>query len=275
MDFEHSAGETISLGDNTTCKVRGTGTMLIEKYMNNTWTEGRLEDVLYVPKIKKNLFSVGVCTAKNYEVHFKNHRVVILLDGRTVALGVKQGNEIFRMLFKVKKTEEANVLCRDLKTWHDRLGHVNKRTISRMAKNNIVKGIQLNDEENESFFCEPCQLGKQHRLPFSRETSVSQYQPGEKFHSDVCGPMSVQTGGARYFVLFKDDASGYRYVSFIKHKSDVFDKFKDFEKLEKIVANKFGRPMKVLGQTMAGSTVIVNSGVILPQALSCLKRDSF
>lgn len=181
---------------------------------------------------------------KNYEVHFKDHKVTILLGGRMVAQGVKQGNEIFRMLFRVKKAVEANVSCSDLKTWHDRLGHVNKKTISRMAKDGLVKGVQLNEEEDESFFCESCQLGKQHKLLFNKEASKNRYQPGEMFHSDVCGPMLMQSlGGARYFVLFKDDASGYHHVSFIKHKSDVFDKFKDFERM---VANKFGQPMKVL-----------------------------
>lgn len=244
MDFKTSSGETISLGDNTTCEVHGTGTVLIEKRVDNTWKKGKIENVLYVPKIRKNLFSVGICTTKNYEVCFKDDRVTILLDGRSVAQGVKQGNEIYRMLFRVNRAEEANMSCGDLKTWHDRLGHVNKKVISRMARDSLVKGVQLNEAEDDNPFCESCQLGKQHRLPFNKEASTDRYRPGEMFHSDVCGPMSVQSlGGARYFVLFKDDASGYRHVSFIKHKFDVFDKFKGFEKM---VANKFGHSMKIL-----------------------------
>lgn len=47
-------------------------------------------------------------------------------------------------------------------------------------------------------------------------------------------------------MIFKDDASGYRYVYFIKHKSDVFARFKEFEKL---INNKFGRTMKTLRTT--------------------------
>ena len=49
--------------------------------------------------------------------------------------------------------------------------------------------------------------------------------------SDVCGPMSVKSlGGACYYVLFKDDHSGYRYVYFIKKKSEVFSCFQKLEK---------------------------------------------
>lgn len=46
----------------------------------------------------------------------------------------------------------------------------------------------------------------------------------------------------RYFLTFKDDASDYRHVFFIRHKSDVFEKFKEFERS---ISKKFGRSMKV------------------------------
>ena len=56
--------------------------------------------------------------------------------------------------------------------------------------------------------------------------------------------MSVELlGGAKFYVIFKDDASEFRHIYFIKHKSDVYEKFKDFEKF---VNNKFGQPMKVM-----------------------------
>ena len=60
--------------------------------------------------------------------------------------------------------------------------------------------------------------------------------------SDVCDPMpETLRGGARFFVTFKDDASGFRHVYFMKHKSDVLVRFKEFERA---VANKFGKTIK-------------------------------
>lgn len=48
-------------------------------------------------------------------------------------------------------------------------------------------------------------------------------------HSDVCGPMSVASlGGARYFVTFVDDYTRYSTVYFLRQKSEVFGKFKEF-----------------------------------------------
>ena len=48
-------------------------------------------------------------------------------------------------------------------------------------------------------------------------------------HTNVCGPMSVSTrNGYRYFVTFTDDLSRYGYIYLMKHKSETFDKFKEF-----------------------------------------------
>src|SRR3954469_25186488 len=55
----------------------------------------------------------------------------------------------------------------------------------------------------------------------------------EIIHTDVCGPMSVSTrGGYRYFLTFTDDLSRYRYIYLIKHKSETFEKLKEFQSEE-------------------------------------------
>lgn len=98
--------------------------------------------------------------------------------------------------------------------------------------------------EGNKIFCEPCQVGKSHRLPFNQKSEKVITEPGEKFHSDVCGPMPENSlGGSRYFLTFIDDASGYRTVYFLKNKSEVLDKLKTFERS---VADKFSRPLKIL-----------------------------
>ena len=52
----------------------------------------------------------------------------------------------------------------------------------------------------------------------------------EIIHTDVCGPMSVEArSGYRYFLTFIDDLSRYEYIYLMKHKSETFDKFKEFQ----------------------------------------------
>lgn len=63
-------------------------------------------------------------------------------------------------------------------------------------------------------------------------------------HRDVCGLMSTKAReGFNYFITFIDDWSIYGYVYLMKHKSESFDKFKEFQNE---VQNQFGKMIKAL-----------------------------
>ena len=90
--------------------------------------------------------------------------------------------------------------------------------------------------------------GKFHRKPFVAVGEIRSRRKLELVHSDVCGPMqTVSIGGAKYFVTFIDDYTRCCSVFFLRHKSEVFDKFKEFEALtsggedEKILVLKTGK----------------------------------
>ncbi len=82
-----------------------------------------------------------------------------------------------------------------------------------------------------------------HRKPFKRsQTSTSSVL--KIVHTDVSGLMKMRSiGGANYFVTFIDDYSHYTVVYFLKEKSEVFTKFKEFEAK---VTNQMGKTIKVL-----------------------------
>ena len=72
-------------------------------------------------------------------------------------------------------------------------------------------------------------MGKMTKTPFSgtmeRATDLL-----EIIHTDVCNPMSVEArGGYRYFLTFTHDLSRYGYIYLMKHKSEAFEKFKEFQ----------------------------------------------
>jgi len=65
--------------------------------------------------------------------------------------------------------------------------------------------------------------GKAHKLRFGTQERAT--AAGELIHADVCGPFETQSAeGYRHFVLFEDAFSRYRYLYFIKEKSEVVSK---------------------------------------------------
>ena len=70
--------------------------------------------------------------------------------------------------------------------------------------------------------------GKQHCLSFGTRQNSSD-KPGDLIYSDACGPMAENSFSQfRYYVVFKDDYNKYRCFHFLKQKSEVHDKLKQF-----------------------------------------------
>ena len=73
-------------------------------------------------------------------------------------------------------------------------------------------------------------------------------------HTDLCGPMSTSArGGYEYFITFIDDYSRYGYIYLMCHKSEVFDKFKEY-KVE--VENHRGKSIKSLRSDRGGEYLL-------------------
>lgn len=158
------------LSNDVECKIEGEGSINLEAFVDGRWNHVLIERVLYVPEIKKNLLSMGACARKGCFIGIDDEHVTLSLKDEVVMTGVNQGNAIYRMLVRVvtpKESTEINVSSADLKTWHERLGHVGARALEDMVKNDLVTGVKLKNAEK--FFCEPCQLGKSHKKTVSRK----------------------------------------------------------------------------------------------------------
>ena len=117
----------------------------------------------------------------------------------------------------------------DTDLWHLRLGHVSESLLKQMVSNELVTGVKI-PKRAELSFCEGCVEGKMQRKPFKPVGEVRSQRKLQCVHSDVCGPMSTESiGGKKYFVTFIDDFSRCCSVYFMRHKSEVLDKFKEFE----------------------------------------------
>nr|GEX51303.1 hypothetical protein [Tanacetum cinerariifolium] len=72
-------------------------------------------------------------------------------------------------------------------------------------------------------------------------------------HTDVCGPLiHVSRQGASYFITFTDEYSCYGYVYLLKHKHEVFEKFKVFKNE---MENQLGKTIKALRSDRDGEYI--------------------
>ena len=127
-------------------------------------------------------------------------------------------DEQFPLSKKMKVSNETYM-------WHLRLGHINYSRIHGLVKSGILNSLIFEPIP----VCESCLEGKMTKRPFKAKGNRATIQL-ELVHTDVCGPMSVQArGGYEYFITFTDDYSRYGYVYLMRHKSEAFDKFREYK----------------------------------------------
>ena len=109
--------------------------------------------------------------------------------------------------------------------WHYHLGHISESRINKLYKKKF-----FDPYDYQSFRTyKSCLIGKMIKTLFSRY--------GERMNEllalvyiDICGSMITQVrGGYSYFITFTDDLSRFGYVYLMKHKFEVFDKFKEYQ----------------------------------------------
>lgn len=240
----------ILIGNGDVMRAIGRGDIDALVYDGNQWNKKRLHDVLHAPKLFANLFSSTKALDRGHTSRC-DKKSFHLYDGeKLVAVGARQGN-MFQMLIKVIVPDHdksmVNVVTQNnaLRVWHERLGHQNLAHVRKFLKTN---GIDFNDE---NFDCDGCAFGKLHRLSFGLREEKST-KCGEIIHADLVGAIETESfAGSKYFIMFKDDYSHFRFVFFLKQKSEVPDKFKI---VLKIAEKQFGHPVKCL-QTDHGTEI--------------------
>src|SRR3954468_7438752 len=85
----------------------------------------------------------------------------------------------------------------------------------------------------------------------------------EIIHTDVYDPMNIKARDKyHYFLNFTDDLSRYGYIYLMKHKSETFEKFKEFQSE---VENHRNKKMKFLQSDHGGEYLSYEFGLHLKQ----------
>ncbi|UYV60681.1 hypothetical protein LAZ67_1001875 [Cordylochernes scorpioides] len=120
---------------------QGTGDIEILAMVNGKWITTSIRNVLYSSKLKKNLFSLGVCTEKGYRVDIDKDELRIYSRKELKAVGQHQDG-LYKMMFRVNSSSQGfSVKINNLQLWHERLAHISLTTIREMAKKGLINGL--------------------------------------------------------------------------------------------------------------------------------------
>nr|GEV13491.1 hypothetical protein [Tanacetum cinerariifolium] len=143
-------------------------------------------------------------------------------------------------IFEIDFNKRAKLDLDSALLWHCRLGHICKKRIEKLQHDGLLDSSNLRAFEK----CVSCMSGKMARKPYTHQVERAKDLLG-LVHTDVCGPFKIMSRqGASYFVTFTDDFNRYGYVYLLKHKHEVFETFKVFQK---DVENQLGYPKETMG----------------------------
>ena len=146
------------------------------------------------------------------------------------------------------KRKESS-LVNQTQLWHLRLGHTNLDRIRRLVTSGHLSPLDV----NALSVCEPCLEGKMTMRPFKAKGYKAK-EVLDLVDTDLCWPMSTSAReGYEYFITFIDAYSRYGYIYLMHHKSEAFDKFKEY-KAE--VENHRGKSIKSLRSDHRGEYLL-------------------
>nr|GEV74202.1 putative ribonuclease H-like domain-containing protein [Tanacetum cinerariifolium] len=119
-------------------------------------------------------------------------------NGGYVSFGHEKGKITGKGSIKTGKLEFENVyFVEELKynesmLWHRRLGHLNFKTMNKLVRSNLVKGLPSKSFKN-NHSCVACLKGKQHKASCKSNLVNSISKPLYTLHMDLFGPTSVSS----------------------------------------------------------------------------------
>jgi hypothetical protein len=159
----------VVLGDDARYSVRGVGTSTFQLDLD---MQLKLEEVLYVPGMKKNLVSISALEDKCYKITFLEGRVLAWHKDSHISSS-KEINVRYNNLYKLT-IKPVQALLHDTinlsELWHRRLAHIHYRSLPALRK--MLTGLSEIQIQHEGI-CKGCALGKNVKGSFSSSDNGS------------------------------------------------------------------------------------------------------
>ena len=239
VDLQDNGGTTILLGDDLSVQSQGQGSIRINTHGG---TIKVLNNVRYVPDLRRNLISTGTLDKLGYghegrdgKVRYFKHNKTALRGNLMNGLYVLDGETVVPEICNVELNKSDKTAL-----WHSRLGHMSINNMKILTG----KGLISSSEVKELKFCEHCIMGKSKKLSFNLGRHDTKDILGY-LHADLWGSPNTtpSLSGKQYFLSIIDDKTRKVWLMFLKTKDETFDKFCEWKSL---VENQMNKKVKVL-----------------------------
>ena len=167
MHTPYNGSDDIMIGDGSGLSITHIGS----SSLHTTHNTFKLNNVLCVPTMKKNLISISqFCTSNNVSIEFLPTAFLVKdIQTRTTLLKGNTKDGVYEwpispplLAFSSRKTT--------LSEWHQRLGHPTFKILKQIVSKNK---FDFSSSLSNNFPCNACLSNKSHKLSFSKSTIVS------------------------------------------------------------------------------------------------------
>ena len=132
------------MGNSATFEIKGQGKVILKMTFGKELT---LTNVLYGPKIRKNLVSGSLLNNHGFQLVFESNKFVLSNSGMYVGKGYMSDgmwklNVMAIIKSSMNKASTFTYMLESSNLWHGRLGHVNYDTLCRLINLNHIPTFQ-------------------------------------------------------------------------------------------------------------------------------------
>lgn len=207
---------------------------------NNAGEELVIKDTLYAPNSPFNLLGVRPLVKKGYSVHFYEDRAEINDKSNETILTATVEDELYKIQFQTRNKDAAAYVTtpsEKVVLWHRRLGHTSPPDLP-----NLIDDPEIGTTRVSSNTCDICCRAKESKNSYTEQRRRAA-RTLEIVHVDLIGPLETSVNGEKYVVCFMDDFTHYTVTFALHNKSDIAQRFEEFEKA---ATAKFGCKISTL-----------------------------
>lgn len=108
---EISDEQKVKIGNGTFLKICGVGTISLNAWNGHERIKTKISNVLFVPKLKINLFSLGCALEKDYKMHSDVLKCALVNKNDAVCAIAKKQGKLYEMIFKSSRNNRCTHYC--------------------------------------------------------------------------------------------------------------------------------------------------------------------